>query len=216
MTEAMTDLRKNRHQLLVTYSQNVLEYGMPHISPQLEYRHFEQMARLELMYYGEDFITPPQEAYRWYRRYPYTVVAALHDDCVVGFVNLFPVKESIAKALRAGAFNDHFLTLEGVVDIDNTGDEPLYMFLSCVVVDAAYRAGGLTRQLLCQAIEQYAHVWHRCTEVLTDNVTAEGERFSQRYGFHFICRSDHGSVVYTQTWADFVRAVMPQHDKIKE
>lgn len=181
---------------------------MPQISPQLEYRHFEQMAQLELLYYGEDFITPPQEAYRWYQRYPYTVVAALYDDRVVGFVNLFPVEEHIAMALRAGAFNDHFLTLDGVKDIDKDGSEPLYMFLSCVVVDAEYRSLGLTRRLLRHAVEQYQHVGERCVEVVTDNVTTEGERFSQRYGFRFICRSDHDSVVYIQSWAEFVRAVM--------
>lgn len=166
------------------------------------------MADLELLYYGEDFITPPQEAYRWYLRYPWTVVAELEDDRVVGFVNLFPVKEPIARALRAGEFNDHFLTLDGVEDIDSAPAGPLHMFLSCVVVDRAHRARGLTRRLLRRAVEQYAHVGQRCTEVVTDNVTADGERFSRRYGFRPLCRSDHDSAVYTQPWAEFVRAVM--------
>lgn len=173
----------------------------------LRYRHFEQMAQLEHRYYGEEFITPPQEAYRWYLRYPYTVVAAAEGDEVVGFVNLFPVKPAIYEALRAGRFNDHFLTLEGVADPEADPGSPLHMFLSCIVVAEAYRATGLARALLQAAVQQYAPVYHRCTEVLTDNVTAQGERFSRRYGFRFLCRSDHASAIYRQSWADFAAAV---------
>ncbi len=166
----------------------------------LDFSHFEQMAQLERCFYGEEFITPPEEAYRWYLRYPYTVVA--ESDCrrVVGFVNLFPVQPHIARALRAGLFNDHFLTLDGVVDIEAEPSSPLHMFLSCIVVDAAYRHRGITRRLLRRAVEQYAAVSHRCSEVLTDNVTAEGVAFSLRYGFRFLCASNHSSSVYSISW----------------
>lgn len=175
---------------------------------ELCYRHFEQMAELEARYYGEEFITPPQEAYRWYQRYPYTVVAAADENNrIVGFVNLFPVKEHIYEALRAGCFNDHFLTLEGVEDIAADANTPLRMFLCCLVVDAAYRAQGLTRRILRAAVEQYAAVAYRCTEVITDNVTEAGEAFSRRYGFRELLRSDHDSTVYTQSWADFVKRI---------
>ena len=172
---------------------------------ELSYAHFAQMAQLELQFYGEEFITPPHEAHKWYQRYPYTVVAAAHNDKIVGFVNLFPVKKHIADALRAGVFNDHFLTLDGVEDIYAAADTPLHMFLCCVVVDSAYRAHGLTRVLLKAAAAQYAEVAHRCADVITDNVTADGEAFSQRYGFSLLRSSDHGSAIYTQPWADFVQ-----------
>ena len=172
---------------------------------QLRYAHFEQMAQLELQFYGEEFITPPHEAHKWYQRYPYTVVAAAHNDKIVGFVNLFPVKKHIADALRAGVFNDHFLTLDGVEDIYAGADSALHMFLCCVVVDEAYRAQGLTRVLLKAAAAQYADVAHRCADVITDNVTPDGEAFSQRYGFRLLRCSDHGSAIYTQPWADFVQ-----------
>lgn len=174
----------------------------------LKYAHFEQMAQLERKYYGEEFITPPHEAYRWYLRYPYTVVAVSDADKVVGFVNLFPVKQDIFNALKAGCFNDHFLTLDGVEDIHADTAAPLYMFLCCVVVDAEYRVHGLTPLLLQHAVAQYAPVRHRCTEVVTDNVTEDGERFSRRYGFRHLCASDHESAVYVQAWSDFERQVL--------
>ena len=173
----------------------------------LQFRHFEQMARLEEQYYGAEFITPPEEAWRWYERYPYTVVVELVDDAVVGFVNLFPVKADIYEALCEGRFNDHFLTLEGVADIAAPGEAPLHMFLSCVLVEPAYREQGLTRRLLAKAAAQYAAVRHRCTAVVTDNVTEDGEQFSLRYGFRLLCHSDHGSAVYAMPWAEFERAL---------
>lgn len=171
----------------------------------LSYAHFEQMEQLELLYYGPEYITPAKEAYRWYQHYPYTVVAAEEAGQIVGFVNLFPVKEPIAQALKAGEFNDHDLTPEGVVDLAADQQAPLHMFLSCVLVEPEYRRQGLTRTLLRAAAEQYASVYHRCVEVITDNVTEEGERFSQRYGFRKLCHSLHGSVVYGQPWQHFVQ-----------
>ena len=46
-----------------------------------------------------------------------------------------------------------------------------------------------------------------CVGVVTDNVTAAGCRFSERYGFTRLCRSDHGSRVYGQSWESFMAAV---------
>lgn len=171
----------------------------------LSYAHFEQMEQLELLYYGPEYITPAEESYRWYQHYPYTVVAAEAAGKIVGFVNLFPVKEHIAQALKAGVFNDHDLTPEGVVDLAAVQQGPLHMFLSCILVKPEYRRHGLTLTLLRAAAAQYASVYHRCVEVITDNVTAEGERFSQRYGFRKLCLSHHNSVVFSQPWQHFVQ-----------
>lgn len=176
---------------------------MPRILSSLHYRHFKQMEQLELRYYGAEFITPAAEAWRWYERYPYTVLVAAEDDRVIGFVNLFPVKKEIFDALRAGTFNDHYLTPDGVEDIYKDADEPLYMFLSCILVEPEYRARGVTRELLRAAVALYDEVSHRCTEVITDNVTPEGEAFSRRFGFRKWCDSDHGSVIYLHTWESF-------------
>lgn len=174
----------------------------------LTFDHFRQMEQLELQFYGFEHITPAEEAYAWYERYPNTTVAALDDGKVVGFVNLFPVKEGIYRSIRAGKFDDGALTLEGLVDPFGSSEEPLHMLLSCIVVSREHRAQGLARQLLQQAVRQYQDVAHRCKSVVTDNVTAEGERFSERYGFATVCCSDHESRVFEQPYEDFCAKVM--------
>ena len=176
---------------------------MPQILSRLHFCHFEQMEQLELRYYGAEFITPAAEAWRWYERYPYTVLVAAEGDKVIGFVNLFPVKKEIFDALQDGTFNDHYLTPDGVEDIYKESDAPLYMFLSCILVEPEYRARGITRELLRAAVAQYAEVGHRCTEVITDNVTPEGEAFSRRFGFYKWKESNHASVIYRQAWESF-------------
>lgn len=177
------------------------------IPDELTEQHFEQMAALEAQYYGEDNITPPAEAYRWYKRYPATTIAAAVGEQIVAFVNLFPVKAEIYDALRAGQFNDHTLTLEGLVDPHSESDEPLHMFLCCVLTEPAYRGLGLTRHLLSLAVEQYEPVQHRCRRIITDNVTPEGAAFSRHYGFEQVQTSDHNSLIFEQDYADFVTHV---------
>ena len=80
------------------------------------------------------------------------------------------------------------------------------MFLSCVVVHRDFRKSGLTRQLLRAALQPYADL--PCTGIVTDNVTADGCAFSERYGFTRIGASDHGSWIYEQAWDSFKKHVL--------
>lgn len=176
-----------------------------HIIPQLTLQHFREMEALELQFYDAEFITPPEEAWSWYARHPHSAVAAAINGKLVGFVNLFPVKPTVYQALREGRFNDHFMVMDDVADITDT---PLHMFLSCVVVAQEARPLGLTRKLLQAAAQPYANL--PCVGVVTDNVTADGCRFSERYGFTRVCRSDHDSWVYEQSWEAFLAAI--HHD----
>ena len=177
--------------------------------------HFACMAALEAQYYGEDCITPPAEAYRWYKRYPGTTIAAAVGEQIVAFVNLFPVQKHIYDALRAGEFNDHTLTLEGLADPWDGSEEPLHMFLCCVLTEPAYRGLGLTRHLLSLAVEQYEPVQHRCRGIITDNVTPAGAEFSRRYGFEQVQLSGHDSCIFEQDYAAFAARVLgtPQQEE---
>lgn len=169
-----------------------------HLTP----RHFHEMEALELRFYAAEFITPAEETLRWYRHHPHSTVAAEADGRLVGFVNLFPVRQRVYEAILAGSFNDHFMELDDVAPLSET---PLHMFLSCVVTAPEARPFGTTRKLLQTAVRAYAGL--HCAGVVTDNVTDEGCAFSERYGFTRLCRSDHGSWVYRQDWADFVSQV---------
>ncbi len=173
------------------------------ISPRLTFAHFEQMAALELQYYGSDFITPAEEAFRWYQKQAYTTTAALVENRVVGFVNLFPIEDKAFEQLLQGKLNDHYLTAEDVVDIAES-EAALNMFLSCILIEPAYRRTGLTGQLLRAASAPYLPHLHRCGSIATDNITPQGVAFSRRLGFHFVCCSDHGSSIFAQPFSAFL------------
>lgn len=198
----------------------------------LDLGHFREMEALERACYSEEYITPAEEAYAWYLAAPNTTIALVDEGGsepdeggegtngpIVGFVNLFPVSERVYRGLRAGTFNDRDLTVADVVTLprptqghatpgsapDTPG--PLHMFLSCILVDSAHRGGAVTRRLLQEAVARYAPIEHLVDEVVTDNVTPEGVRFSQRWGFEPVCVSNHGSQVFAQPYAAFARRV---------
>ena len=198
----------------------------------LDMGRFEEMERLEAGCYCPEFIAPAAEAYAWYLRLPDSTVALADGaGAVVGFVNMFPVTDGVYRALRAGTFNDADLKASDVVDVSGLaagpgpgsegapasgprpGSEgapapgPLHMFLSCIVVDRAHRGGEVARALLREAVARYERIEGLVDEIVTDNVTPEGVRFSRRWGFAPVCASDHASQVFAQPYAAFVRRV---------
>ena len=170
------------------------------ILPKLTPQHFYEMEALELQFYDAEFITPPEESWRWYKKYPNTTIAAEAENRIVGFVNLFPVRPDIYAELKAGRFNDHFMELDDVAD---TSSLPLHMFLCCVVIDKDYQRRGIAHQLLHAAAMPYVGL--PCIGIITDNVTTDGQKLSERYGFSFICNSDHDSRIYEQDWESFIK-----------
>lgn len=168
---------------------------------EMNYEHFKIMMLLEKEYYSEEFITPVDEAYNWYKKFPNTTVAATDGERIVGFVNLFPIKKEIFELILVGKFNDQNLTLN---HIESFNSERFNMFLSCIVVKKEYRKMGLAKKLLQSAVMQYESISDRCDWIIVDNVTEEGERFSEKYGFSFVCHSTHNSKVYIQPYKDFV------------
>lgn len=166
------------------------------------------MAELERLFYDDSFITPAAESERLFRLYPYTLVAVADGNMIAGFVNLFPVKKHIYDALVNGILNDHDLTAEAVTNLSQHRGEPLHMFLSCIVVAPAYRTMGLARTLLTAAVQPYLPYLEYCQQVVTDNVTDDGVRFSQRYGFRPVGSSHHASSIFVQPFADFVRRIL--------
>lgn len=207
---------------------------------------FGEVEALEARCYSSEYITPADEAYAWYRALPYTTVMAQSAGRIVGALDMFPVKDGVYRALRAGRFNDKYLVADDVVDVGaclrrsvgrpgeedraqtpphfgarprpdcriaacplrgEASDSRLAMFLSCIVVDERFRGGVLVPQLLAAAVGRFDRIEVCTGPVVIDNVTAAGERFSQRYGFSFVCDSDHGSRVYEQDYAAFARRV---------
>ena len=176
-------------------------------NPALARADFDAMAAMEARFYGEDLITPAEESWNWYERYPFTIVAARGEQGeIAGFVNLFPVSEGVHTALLVGAFNDANLTTDDVVDPWEQGADsaPLHMFLSCVVVDTLWQGGGLAYRLVARAAEQYAEFASRIADVTIDTATPDGAGLARNLGFTLVCPSDHGTQIWQSTWENFL------------
>lgn len=181
------------------------------IVQRLSESHFHQMYQLERTYYSEEYITPYEEAYLWYRRHPYTTFAVAEAGQVLGFINLFPIQEALFEQMKSGRYNDKDLTVSNIVAVQETGEEPLHMLLSCIVVSEEKRKEGVAELLLRAAVNYYQPYADRCAFIVTDNVTPEGERFSKRYGFVPLKASDHGSQLYIQAYAGFQSRVLAKN-----
>ena len=183
----------------------VVQDGAVHIAEKLGIDDFFEMASLERRFYGDEFITPPEEAWEWYRAFPGSVVAAkdLQTGRVAGFVNLFPVRREVGDALLAGTFNDAALT---VADIAGAG-VPATLFFCCAAMDEGYRGNGLLRRLVWTALEPYRELAGVVDLVVADTVTGDGACLMERFGFGLVGDSDHGSRVYAQPFPEFVDRV---------
>lgn len=174
-----------------------------HILSTLSLDHFQQMELLERQFYPEEYITSAAEAYAWYLAYPPSVAAMVDQDQVIGFINLFPIKEKIFQGLMAGTFNDKYLTAENIQkDISQPGQ---FLFLSCVVIAEAYRKTNALQALLAHYVACYEQ--HLVDWIITDNVTSAGEGFSKKMGLSPHLPSDHGSQIYLAKWTDFIAHV---------
>lgn len=169
------------------------------------YSHFLQMELLEKQFYDDEYITPAIEAFNWYKKHPYSVVAIQHENKIIGFINMFPVSDSVFSSLKEGTFNDKNLSHNDIIDITESNNAPFHMFLSCIAVSTEYRNCGITDLLLKEAICQYAIKEELFDFILADAVTDDGNRFVRNYGFKFVCSSNHSSNVYMQSYKEFVQ-----------
>ena len=103
---------------------------------------FHQMYAIERAYYDPRYITPPQEAFRWYQAYPLSTLAVKEGEMVAGFLNLFPVRQEVFAQILAGTFNDREMELCQLAD-PFSGTGTLHMFLCCIARRLDYQGQGV-------------------------------------------------------------------------
>ncbi len=179
------------------------------IAKKLTMDDFWAMAKLESQYYTSDDITPAQESYRWYLRFAPSVFCAKEADQVVGFLNLFPISQSIRDALLAGTYNDANLTAQNIL-LPKPG-EKLHLFFSCAVIDQSHRNSTAMEQLLQAYFSYYRQLQQdlpcQMEDVLCDTVTDEGSRFARCLGFTSLGPSKHQSQLFFASGFDFFSAL---------
>ncbi|MBN2797088.1 MAG: hypothetical protein JXR88_16875 [Clostridia bacterium] len=168
---------------------------------------FEEMCVLEQKYYDKTFVTSAEETYQWYLKDRNTVRACYLDERLMGFMNLIAIDEALYHKIKNGLFNDAALTKQDI----KTFDDPIskYLFLSCIVVDEDYIAYGVADALLLNYIQWLDITFKdKFINVITDNVTEKGCRFSASVGLSFFKISDHESFVYSGDYSVFKETVI--------
>lgn len=135
---------------------------------------FHQMYAIERAYYDPRYITPPQEAFRWYQAYPLSTLAVKEGEMVAGFLNLFPVRQEVFAQILAGTFNDREMELCQLAD-PFSGTGTLHMFLCCIARRLDYQGQGVGGLLLKAGVEAYRTVAHRCGARKTKGERRKGQ-----------------------------------------
>ncbi len=171
---------------------------------------FLKMAAIEKKYYSADYIADYREAFDWYSKFSFTTKAVEDQGEIVGFLDLFPISKEIFKLLEQGRFNDKNLTTGDIIDIQSLDSGKINLFLCCVVIEKNYRKTDALKMLLnayADFYKSFQDLGISIDWIITDNVTPEGERFSQKLGFKKLMESDHKTVVYRQKFKEFLKAV---------
>ncbi|MFC4410781.1 hypothetical protein ACFOZY_10180 [Chungangia koreensis] len=147
----------------------------------LTFQDFLEMEQMERMFYSEEFIAPAEEAMRWYEAHPFSVKVVEAAGDIAGFMNLFPVVPSVAKAVSHGGFNDHDLKAEDIQSPDQA-NWPLQLFLSCIVVRSSNRHTGVVSLLMNSYFEEIDSWGKEIRGVWMETVTEDGAQFAQRIG----------------------------------
>lgn len=170
---------------------------------------FKRMKKLEEKYYDQEFITPYEEAYKWYKKYSYSIRAIEVDDKVIGFINMFPINDRVYRLLKQGQFNDKYLEIEDLINLETYEEKELNLFLSCILIDEKYRKTEALTLILNEYSNTYKEVnkKFKIKKVITDNVTDGGSNFSKRLGFEKVIDSNHDSIVYETAFEDFIKNI---------
>ncbi|MEF9951499.1 MAG: GNAT family N-acetyltransferase [Clostridium sp.] len=164
---------------------------------------FKEMEDLEKEYYSSEFITPYTESYMWYKKAPHSIYVEKINGEIAGFINMFPVNREVFNSIKKGEFNDAALRFSDIISIDNVKNRD-NMFLSCIVVNKKYRGIGIALKMLTSSIDIYRSVNSKIENIITDNVTKDGENFSIKIGLKKEVESNHNSQIYIGNYLEFV------------
>lgn len=176
------------------------------IKEKLTFEDFKMMSILEEKFYDCSHITPAAEAYDWYKKFPYSTRVMEDENQIIGFVDMFLITDEIFHAIKSGKFNDKNLTSEGIVDIYKVSQGTYHMFLCCLVIEEQYRKTDALKILLNEHIQFYRQLEEKgihIDNIITDNVTDSGARFSQKLGFQKQTDSNFSSVIYLMDYKEF-------------
>lgn len=161
---------------------------------------------VEARYYGADHIAGWEKSWEWQRLFPWMSCYVVEGDRVFGMLDLFPVHWDYFRRLLAGETDTDALTPSDIVDLrkDKPGSYP--MLLLTVILAEECRGEGWLRRMFLDRVAFFESLEARgfsFPEVVTENFTEDGRRFSESRGFRLVAEQHRGGLVYAMPWAPF-------------
>lgn len=170
---------------------------------------FKEMSRLEKMFYDEDHIAPSEEVQLWYEKFPHAGIVMEDEGKIIGFTDVFPIKDYIFEELKKGTFNDKNLEAEDIADLESMkpGDKT-NMFIGCILILPEYRKTSALYDMLKAHVEYYDQFAKKgiiIENIIADAVSEAGQRYGLKIGFKKVIDTIYDSIIYMQPYADYVK-----------
>lgn len=161
---------------------------------------------LEEKYYGREHISGWEKSWEWYQLYPWMTRFVEEDGKIAGLLDFFPVTNEYLEKMLSGELGEDDLASEHILDLNIAPPGVYPMFLFTILVDEIHRGKGALEMLFADRFSYYdslAGKGIRFGQVVTENVTVAGCRFSERLGLEKALVKEGGSTIYSLPYLQF-------------
>ena len=168
------------------------------IANKLSFKDHIRMAEIERFYWDKSLISSPEVTLSWYNHNPETVVAVrdTKTGLLAGHLSLIPVDDEIYYKIRSGNYIDTEIHVNHIERYDHPGKYKLYC--CALAIDPKHKGGIAFKMIAKEYLKKFNSLKEKgisFTDIISDNLTLEGEKFSKVFGMKLINLSSHGSKI---------------------
>jgi hypothetical protein len=172
------------------------------IADKLSFEDHVRMAEIEKNYWNEELISKPEITFEWSKHNPDTIVAVrdTKTNLLAGHLSIIPIDDKIYNKIKSGNYVDTEIPIEHIKKYDSPGEYKLYCCATAIAPE--YKGGPTFKMMIKEYIRKFNSFEKNgiyLTDVISDNLTSIGEKFSKISGMNLINTSNHNSKIM---WTD--------------
>lgn len=164
----------------------------------------KKLEELENRYYGDDFVVGGDDAEEWNDLFPFQQVAAVMDGEIVGFLEMFPVHDSLVEGYLTGKLNEQDIEVCHMVDIYNEPPGTYTMLICTTLIEEAYRGQGILRKLFKNRFafyEKFEEKGFVFDKTIADTVSVHGSKLVEKLGMQMKLETSFGTKIYMGSYS---------------
>jgi GNAT superfamily N-acetyltransferase len=165
----------------------------------------KMLEQLENSYYGNDFVVGGDDAEAWNDLFPFQQVAAVIDGQIVGFLEMFPVRDSLVEGYLTGELSEQDIDICHMVDIYNEPPGTYAMLICTTLIDEKYRGQGILRKLFENRFafyEKFEEKGFVFDKTIADTVSTHGSGFVEKIGMQLKTETSFGTKIYMGVYSE--------------